>query len=75
MQTVAANNFNMGLRSYYFSLALLGWVINPWVLILMSTGVVYVLFQREFCSVTLRTLMVDIEPRRILESSYQQLIK
>jgi len=75
MQTLAANNFNMGLRSYYFSLALLGWVINPWVLILMSTGVVYVLFQREFCSVTLRTLMVDIEPRRILESSYQQLIK
>ncbi len=73
MQTMAANNFNMGLRSYYFSLALLGWVINPWVLVLMSTGVVYVLFQREFRSATLRTLMVGLEHSKILDSSYQQL--
>ncbi|MEH6825909.1 MAG: DUF599 domain-containing protein [Motiliproteus sp.] len=75
METMAANNFNHGLRAYYFSLALLGWVINPWVLIVMSTGVVYVLYQREFCSPTLRTLMVGLEKAQIVDSSYQQLIK
>lgn len=58
--SMAANNFNYGLRAYYFSLALLGWFINPWVLILLSTGVVYVLYQREFRSTTLNTLMVSV---------------
>ncbi len=75
METMAANNFNMGLRTYYFSLALLGWVINPWVLILMSTGVVYVLYQREFRSSTLQTLMAGRPEGRVFDSSYQDLIK
>ncbi|MFT6915404.1 MAG: putative membrane protein [Motiliproteus sp.] len=73
IETMAANNFNNGLRAYYFSLALLGWVMNPWVLIAMSTGVVYVLYQREFRSSTLHTLMAGLEESRILGSSYQQL--
>lgn len=75
METMAANNFNMGLRTYYFSLALLGWVLNPWVLILMSTGVVYVLYQREFRSSTLQTLLAGVPEQRIFDSSYQELIK
>lgn len=75
METMAANNFNSGLRAYYFSLALLGWVINPWALILMSTGVVYVLYQREFRSSTLYTLMAGLDKSEILGASYQQLIK
>ncbi len=75
METMAANNFNMGLRTYYFSLALLGWVMSPWVLILMSTGVVYVLYQREFRSTTLRALMDGLPKERIIGSSYLRLIK
>ncbi|MFB9885026.1 DUF599 domain-containing protein [Balneatrix alpica] len=55
--SMAANNFNFGLRSYYFGLALLGWFISPWVLITSSTIVVYVLYRREFKSSTLRELM------------------
>jgi len=61
MSSMAANNFNVGLRSYYFSLAVLSWLINPWIFIALSTGVVYVLYQREFTSSTLKALMMSTE--------------
>lgn len=60
MSSMAANNFNFGLRSFYFSLAMLGWFINPWLFMLLSTGVVYVLYRREFKSSTLKTLMMSV---------------
>lgn len=59
MASIAASNFNIGLRAYYFSLAVLGWLINPWLFILLSAGVVYVLYRREFASSTLKTLMMS----------------
>lgn len=60
MSSMAANNFNFGLRSFYFSLAMLGWFINPWLFMLLSTGVVYVLYRREFKSSTLKILMMSV---------------
>lgn len=57
MGSMAAHNFNMGLRTYYFSISILAWFINPLMFILASTGVVFVLYQREFKSSTFRTLM------------------
>jgi len=60
MSSMAANNFNFGLRSYYFSLAMLGWFINPWLFMVLSAGVVYVLYRREFKSSTLKTLMMSV---------------
>lgn len=62
MSSMAANHFNFGLRSYYFSLAMLGWFINPWLFMALSTGVVYVLYRREFKSSTLKTLMMSVGP-------------
>ncbi|MEM5535527.1 DUF599 family protein [Neptuniibacter pectenicola] len=59
MTSMAANNFNVGLRTYYFCLAILGWFINPWIFMALSTGVVYVLYRREFKSSTLKTLMMS----------------
>jgi uncharacterized membrane protein len=59
MSSMAANNFNVGLRTYYFSLAVLSWLINPWLFMGMSAVVVYVLYQREFTSPTLKTLMMS----------------
>ncbi len=59
MASIAAHNFNIGLRSYYFSLAVLGWLINPWLFMVLSAGVVYVLYRREFASSTLKTLMMS----------------
>jgi len=57
MGSMAAHNFNMGLRTYYFSIAILAWFINPWLFILCTGGVVIVLYRREFKSSTLQTLM------------------
>lgn len=61
MASIAANNFNIGLRAYYFSLAVLGWLINPWLFMLLSSGVVYILYRREFASSTLKTLMMSTQ--------------
>lgn len=59
MTSMAANNFNSGLRTYYFSLAILGWFINPLLFMALAAGVVFVLYRREFKSSTLRTLMMS----------------
>ncbi|MBV1787584.1 DUF599 family protein [Marinobacterium sp. D7] len=61
MSSIAANNSNLGLRTYYFSLAVLAWLINPWLFMAMSAGIVYVLYQREFTSPTLKTLLMSTE--------------
>jgi uncharacterized membrane protein len=59
MLSLAANNFNSGLRTYYFSLSVLGWFINPWIFIAMSTLIVWLLYRREFKSRTLDELSVS----------------
>lgn len=59
LMSMAANNFNAGLRTYYFSLAVLGWFVNTWVFLILSTGTVLLLYRREFKSRTLHELMVS----------------
>ncbi|MBN8532410.1 MAG: DUF599 domain-containing protein [Alphaproteobacteria bacterium] len=49
----AARHFNMGLRAYYFGMAALSWFIHPWLLVVVTTWVVVVLYRREFRSKTL----------------------
>lgn len=61
--SMAANNFNIGLRSYYFSLAMLGWFINAWVFMALSAWVVIVLYRREFKSTALQTLTLSMASR------------
>lgn len=46
----AARHFNTGLRSYYFGLAALAWIIHPLALVAASLFVVRVLHRREFRS-------------------------
>ncbi len=55
--SMAAHEFNLGLRAYYFALATLSWFINPWIFILVTTGVVGVLYRREFHSDVLRAML------------------
>ncbi|MBV0932010.1 DUF599 domain-containing protein [Marinobacterium weihaiense] len=59
MASMAAHNFNLGLRTYYFSISVLGWFINPWVFMLLTSTIVVVLYRREFTSSTLKTLMMS----------------
>ncbi|WP_210395187.1 DUF599 domain-containing protein [Motiliproteus sediminis] len=63
MISMAANNFNIGLRSYYFSLAMLGWFVNAWVFMALSAWVVVVLYRREFKSSALQTLTLSMASR------------
>ena len=55
--SMAANNFNFGLRAYYYSLAVLTWSIHPFVFIATTCFVVYILYSREFNSSSLAELM------------------
>ncbi|WP_288754277.1 DUF599 family protein, partial [uncultured Pseudomonas sp.] len=48
--SLAANQFNFGLRAYYFGMAMLSWFINPWLFMAVSVGVVLILYRREFHS-------------------------
>ena len=52
----ANRNFNQGLRAYYFGVAALSWFLHPALMIAMTLGVIYVLYQREFRSQTLALL-------------------
>lgn len=58
MTSMAANNFNVGLRTYYFSQAVLGWFINPLLFMGLSAFIAFILYRREFSSSTLTTLMM-----------------
>lgn len=59
----AGHSYNYGLRGYYFSLAVLGWLINAWLFAIAVAMVVAVLYAREFHSVTLKSLVgVGIMP-------------
>ncbi|MDF5876592.1 DUF599 domain-containing protein [Pseudomonas aeruginosa] len=55
--SLAANQFNFGLRSYYFGLAMLAWFINSWFFMLVTAGVVLVLYRREFHSDVLEVMV------------------
>ena len=50
------DNFNRGLRAYYFGLAALGWFVHPWLFMAATVWVIGVLYRRQFHSITQRTL-------------------
>lgn len=52
----AGINFNRGLRSMYYALAALAWLLGPMALIVAAVAVLWLVWSREFASV----------PRRIL---------
>jgi uncharacterized membrane protein len=52
----AGDAFNLGLRSYYYALAVIAWLVHPAMLIVSATLVVYVLYRREFKSSALKSL-------------------
>ncbi len=58
---LAIYNFNLGLRAYYFSLALMTWFVHPLVFMVASSWVVAVLYRREFRSRTLKALLEGLD--------------
>jgi uncharacterized membrane protein len=62
MMAMAAETFNDGLRAYYFAFAALSWFISPWVFIVGTAGVVWILYRREFHSDVLAVLAEEPPP-------------
>ncbi|QUS36628.1 DUF599 domain-containing protein [Falsirhodobacter algicola] len=50
LNVTAARSYNRGLRSVYFALAALGWLMGPWTLMLSSVITAATLVRREFAS-------------------------
>ena len=61
----AGSNFNHGLRSYYFAVAALGWFLHPWLMMVATVWVIYVLHHREFRSNTLHALVDEDTARTV----------
>jgi uncharacterized membrane protein len=59
----AGNEFNDGLRCYYFALAALTWFLGTWPFAVMTALVVGILYRREFRSTTLKYLQIGLQLR------------
>ena len=63
VNSCAGNDFNRGLRAYYFGMAVMSLMVSPWLFILTTIIIVIVLARREFYSPVLKAL-TDTEERR-----------
>jgi uncharacterized membrane protein len=61
--TMAARHMNRGLRTYYFAMAALSWFLNPWLFIIGSGAVVWILYRREFSSDIVSVLNMPSEEK------------
>ena len=61
LAALAAQSFNMGLRAYYFALAMLTWFISPWFYVGASVLVVLITYRREFRSKSLECLRQAVD--------------
>ena len=53
---LAGDDFNRGIRAYYFGLAASAWLLNPAALGLLALAVLVVLYRRDYASPALRVL-------------------
>jgi uncharacterized membrane protein len=53
---LAGDDFNRGIRAYYFGLAASGWLLNPLALGVLAIAVLIVLFRRDYRSPALQLL-------------------
>jgi uncharacterized membrane protein len=54
--SLAGDDFNRGIRAYYFGLAASGWLLNPALLGVLAVGVLIVLYRRDYASPALHAL-------------------
>ena len=56
VNSCAGNDFNRGLRAYYFGMSVMSWMVSPWLFICSTVVIVIVLARREFSSPVLAAL-------------------
>jgi len=61
MNSLAGNNFNKGLRAYYFGLVALTWFVHPVFFILMTTWVIFIIYRRDFFSKAAQILDENVD--------------
>lgn len=59
VNSCAGNDFNRGLRAYYFGMAVMSWMVSPWLFICSTVVIVFVLARREYSSPILNALTED----------------
>lgn len=59
VNTCAGDDFNRGLRAYYFGMAILAWMIMPSLFLIATTVIIVVLARREFDSEVVRALRLQ----------------
>lgn len=65
----AGNEFNRGIRAYYYGIAALAWFINPWLFIASTAWITWVLYRRDFHSKSL-SILKDQYPPEIREIEF-----
>lgn len=59
VNSCAGNDFNRGLRAYYFGMSVMSWMVSPLLFIISTVAIVIVLARREFASPVLKALIDD----------------
>lgn len=54
--SLAGDDFNRGIRAYYFGLAASGWLLSPMMLGALAIGILVVLYRRDFRSAALEAM-------------------
>lgn len=62
MNTIAAKHFNSGLRTIFLSIGYLGWFVGPYMFMLTTVFVIFVLTRRQFFSEARRAIMDSQTP-------------
>lgn len=57
MNILAASHFNAGLRAIFLSIGYLGWFVSPYLLMLTTALIVFVLIRRQFYSQARQTVL------------------
>lgn len=70
--TMAAKHMNRGLRTYYFALGALAWLINPWLFMVATAAIVWVLYAREFNSDIVRVLNMPSEEKILMQQKKRE---
>lgn len=58
INSLSGDEFNRGIRAYYFGLAAVSWFVQPWLFFLTTTLIVVVLYRRDFRSKTLDAMRI-----------------
>ncbi|TXF12060.1 DUF599 domain-containing protein [Pelomicrobium methylotrophicum] len=60
---LAGDEFHRGIRAYYFGLAALTWFVQPWLFMVATALVIFVLYRQNFASAALKALQAEPFPK------------